>query len=357
MARIGVDATHVLPDGKGHALTQRMAVEGLAGEGFDVVAFVRPGGAALLACQSYVVRSPKTALWELVELPLAMRRLGLDAVLTFSERLPLAGGPFVVWLFELPTHRIALNREGGSAYQRASDALTARLWRRGLLRATRICTGSRATQDELLEALPELEGRTRVVYPALPDTFTPGPRTTGPPFVFHLSSADPRDNTEAVLEAYAVAARDDVQLVVGGGLGGRDGVLRRHAAALGLDGDRVLFTGRLSDDDLLARYRSAAAYVDASLFEGFGYQVLEAMACGAPVVASSSTSIPEVVGDAGLLCDPRSPHAIAGALVRLLDEPGLAAELRTRGFARAQSFTWQRSAAGLASALDEALAA
>lgn len=352
--RIGVDATHVTPDGKGHALSQRKAVEGLAGAGHDVVAFVRAAGAGLLGVETHVVRSPKTILWELVELPLARRRLGLDVVLTFSERLPLRGGPYVVWLFELPTHRIGVNRaQRASRHQRASDAVTAALWQRGLRRAAFVVAGSSATRRELLDLLPELEARTRVVYPAVREGFSPGPAPDTPPYVFHLSSADPRDNTETVLAAFAAARRDGERLVVGGGLGTRLALLERERDRLGL-AEAVVFTGRLSDEDLRDRYRGAQAYVDASLYEGFGYQVLEALACGAPVVASAATSIPEVVGDAGLLCDPREPSEIASALRRVLDDATLAAELRARAVAQAARFSWERTIRGLAQALEDA---
>lgn len=360
MARIGVDATHVSNAGKGIGLTQEKAVEGLLGLGYDVVAFVRaPEAREILApgVEVHRVRSPKTILWELVELPWVARRLSLDAVVTFSERLSLWGGPYVVWLFELPTHRIALNRKGAPRYQRAADSLTASLWRPGLRRAARIATGSRATADELALELPEVAARTSVVYPALRDGYGPGPGPQGEGrYVFHLSSDDPRDNTEAVLAAFALASPAGVRLVIGGGLGGRRGPLEAERDRLGL-GAAVVFTGRLSDEDLLARYRGAAAYLDATLYEGFGYQVLEAMACGAPVVASTATSIPEVVGDAGLLCDPRAPAEIAAALSRILDDETLAGDLRVRGLARAATFSWEATARALAAEVEKALAA
>lgn len=355
MTRIGVDCTHVSRDGRGHALSQRKAAETLAARGYDVVAFVRPEGRGLLDVPAHVVRSPKTVLWELVELPAAARRLRLDSTLTFSERLPLIGGPYAVWLFELPTHRIAQNRvAAASRYQRASDAVTERMWRRGLARAAHVACGSEATRRELLDTLPGLEARTSVVYPALRDGFGPGPGADGR-YVFHLGSADPRDHTEAVLEAFAALRPEGVTLVVGGGLGARAAALERLRDDHGLGAD-VVFTGRLTDDDLLARYRGAAVYVDASLYEGFGYQVLEALACGAPVVASNATSVPEVVGDAGLLCDPRSPADIAAAIGRVLADDALASELRERGPARARTFTWERTGAGLARAVEESLA-
>jgi glycosyltransferase involved in cell wall biosynthesis len=132
--------------------------------------------------------------------------------------------------------------------------------------------------------------------------------------------------------------------------------VRAEIERLGLAG-RVELLGRVTDAELVTLYRGASAYLDPTLFEGFGYQVLEAMACGAPVVASGTTSIPEIVGDAGLLCDPADPGAFADALVRVLEEPGLAAELRRRGLERAAGFTWERAARQIAGALEEALAA
>jgi alpha-1,3-rhamnosyl/mannosyltransferase len=105
----------------------------------------------------------------------------------------------------------------------------------------------------------------------------------------------------------------------------------------------------VSDAELLALYRGAAAYVDASLYEGFGYQVLEAMACGTPVVATDVTSIPEITGGAALLVPPRSPERMAEALERVLADPE---DWRRRGLVRAAEFTWERTARELADALD-----
>ena len=112
----------------------------------------------------------------------------------------------------------------------------------------------------------------------------------------------------------------------------------------------------MSDEALIDLYRGAAAFVDTSLYEGFGYQVLEAMACGTPVVASDTTSLPEIVGDAGLLCPPGDAQAFADALRRVLDDSALAGDLRARGLARAAEFTWDRTARALADAIDETFA-
>jgi glycosyltransferase involved in cell wall biosynthesis len=329
LLRIGVDATMVSPAGKGHARTQRHAVEALARAGtFELSAFVRDAAAAaLLPVETAVVRERPSILWELVGLPLRARKL--DAILTWSDRLSLLPQPAtVVWLFESPVQRIEQNRRNrAGTYQRGADLLTSALWRRSLRRAAHVCFGSQATAREVLAELPELDGRTSVVYPGLAPGFAPGPAPERGRYVLHLGSTDPRDNTAAATEACRLAG---VPLIVVG-----DGGI-----------------GRVSDDELVGLYRGAAAFLDPTLYEGFGYGVLEAMACGAPVVASNRTSIPEVVGEAGLLCDPESPAELAGALRRVLDEPEVAEELRRRGLAQAERFSWSSTAAALQAALE-----
>jgi glycosyltransferase involved in cell wall biosynthesis len=338
LLRIGVDATMVSPAGKGHARTQRHAVEALAATGaVELVAFVRDAAAAaLLPVETVVVRERPSLLWEQAGLPLRARRL--DAVLTTSDRTSLLPQPpTVIWLFESPVHRIAQNRlAGAGAYQRGADRVTSALWRRSLRRAGHVCFGSEATGREMLAELPGLAGRTSVVHPGLAPGFGPGSSRDRGRYVFHLGSTDPRDNTAAAIEACRLAG---VRLLVAGG-----------AALEPRDGVELL--GRVSDEELVDLYRGAAAFLDPSLYEGFGYGVLEAMACGAPVVASDRTSIPEVVGNAGLLADPESPDALAAALRRVLDEPGLAQALRDRGLERSRAFTWDAAAAGLLAALE-----
>lgn len=344
MPRIGVDATSVSPTGKGHARSQRKLAEALAALGrYEVVAFVRTSEAAALlgGLETVVVGTGRALAWEQLGLRRALR--GVDAMVTLTDRLPVgAEGRIVVWLFELPTHRIAENRRrGADAYQRASDLLTSVLWRRSLRRAARVVAGSKATAKEL-------GGDEPVVYPAGDDAFGPGEGRAGR-YVFHLASDDPRDNTESVLHAFA-RVDTDAELLVGGGLGARESALRALA------GPNIRFLGRVPENELVALYRGALAYVDASLYEGFGYTILEALACGAPVVASERSSIPEVVGEAGLLVDPVDVDAIAGALRRVLDEPGLADELRQKGFEQAARFTWEATAERFATVLDDVLA-
>jgi glycosyltransferase involved in cell wall biosynthesis len=269
-----------------------------------------------------------TLAWEQLGLARAAREV--DVMLTWTERLPLAGGGrFVVWLFEPPTHRIEQNRRTGArAWQRGSDVVTLALWKRSLRRAAVVLTGSQATADAIRAIAPA-----RPLYPGLDEAFRPGRERDD--FVFHLGSNDPRDDTSTAIAAAQLAGR---KLVIAGGYDG--------------PAEDVDVRGRVSDDALVELYRSAGVFLDTSLYEGFGYQVLEAMASGTPVVASRTTSIPELVGDAGVLCPPGDAPAFAAGIQRAAEQH---AELARRGLARAAQFTWERTARELADAIEEAL--
>ena len=321
----------ISPAGKGHARSERHAVEALAARHeHELVVFVREP-TEIDGVEIVEVEPRLTIDWELRGLPAAAKRHRLDAFVTLSDRLPLAGGPpMLVWLFESPMHRIRANRESHAPlWHRSSDVLTASLWKRSLRRAAHVAFGSHATEREVLIDVPLAS--TSVVYPGVPPGFSADGEAKDR-YVLHLGSNDPRDNTARAVEA---CRRAGVRLVVVGGWSG--------------DGAEAL--GRVSDVELADLYRRAACFLDPTLYEGFGYGVLEAMASGTPVVASSATSIPEVVGDAGLLCDPRDVGALALAVGRVLDEPGLGNDLRARGLERAATFTWERTADGLSAAI------
>ncbi|NJK79434.1 MAG: glycosyltransferase family 4 protein [Chloroflexaceae bacterium] len=120
--------------------------------------------------------------------------------------------------------------------------------------------------------------------------------------------------------------------------------MEQRAAALGVR-QRVHFPGYIEDSDLPALLSGAQAFVFPSLYEGFGMPVLEAMACGTPVLTSTISSLPEVAGEAALLVDPLSTDVIAGGLARLLNDAALRDTLRDKGLLHAARFTWARCAA------------
>jgi glycosyltransferase involved in cell wall biosynthesis len=163
-------------------------------------------------------------------------------------------------------------------------------------------------------------------------------------FVLYVGTLEPRKNLTTLLEAYVTVAREqNVPLIVGGGKGWLYGPIFAQLERLGLR-EQVRFVGYIEEEELPLWYAAATAFAFPSIYEGFGMPPLEAMACGTPVVAAKSASLPEVVGDAGLLVEPHDSTALADAIVRLLAEPELRSELRERGLRRSQTFTWQEAA-------------
>jgi alpha-1,3-rhamnosyl/mannosyltransferase len=162
-------------------------------------------------------------------------------------------------------------------------------------------------------------------------------------YILYLGSNKPHKNLLHLVEAFSRLTPHTSHLVIAGVWDPRYPEVRQRAEALGLE-ERVCFLGPVAESDLPAVYSGATLFAFPSLYEGFGLPVLEAMACGAPVVCSNTSSLPEVAGDAALTFDPTSIDAIADALRRLLSDSELRAELRTRGLHRAAQFSWERTA-------------
>jgi glycosyltransferase involved in cell wall biosynthesis len=169
------------------------------------------------------------------------------------------------------------------------------------------------------------------------------------PFIFNVGGFDVRKRLDVLVEGFALALpqlREGVELVIAGSphtgnpalYPPLEPLLRRLGVA-----DRVRVPGFVSEDDKRALFWAAEAYVFTSEYEGFGLSPLEAMACGAPVICSNRTSLPEVVGDAGVLVDP-TPRTVAAALVQVMNDAPRRAQLSAVGLARAQTFSWERTA-------------
>jgi len=166
-------------------------------------------------------------------------------------------------------------------------------------------------------------------------------------YLLHVSTLEPRKNQIRLVEAFHLLSQRGVtcglKLVLAGGKGWLYENLFRRVEELGLTED-VIFTGVVPDEDLPALMNGALLFVYPSLYEGFGLPVLEAMACGVPVITSNVSSLPEVAGDAALLVDPYDVEGLAGVMQSLIESEKARADLRNKGLAQAARFSWERAA-------------
>ncbi len=230
-------------------------------------------------------------------------------------------------------------------------------------RAAHVIAVSRSTARDLMDVLLVPEGKvTAIPLGVAPEFDSRGPKLNGNEFpqaervkngcLLHTGGLHPRKNLKRLLEAYALLKHDRFSgdlshlppLVIAGDISTPPGYeLVQQAANLDLASD-VIFPGFLSNKILPALYRSAIALVYPSLYEGFGLPILEAMACGAAVITSDSSSMMEVAGGAALLVNPENTEELAGAMKKLLSDGSLRLGLVERGLQRSRQFTWERTA-------------
>jgi glycosyltransferase involved in cell wall biosynthesis len=225
-------------------------------------------------------------------------------------------------------------------------------------RATRLIAVSEATALDLQRLYGVAPDRISVVHEGVGREFRPAidqaalaawrqSRGLGRrPYLLAVGTVQPRKNLRALLQAYRILLDADdhlAPLVVAGRAGRGEAALQSGIRQLGLSG-RVHRLGFLPEAELPSLFAAALAYVQPSLYEGFGLTVPEALACGVPTIAANRSSLPELVGGAGLLVDPTRPAELAAAIRRLLDHPTLRMELAAAGPRRAAAFTWERCA-------------
>ena len=171
-------------------------------------------------------------------------------------------------------------------------------------------------------------------------------------YVLSVSSLEPRRNLSHVIHCFFRLLTEhpnlDVNLVLTGRKGYLDNEIFSKAESTPALRNRIIFTDYVPDEDLSALYSGAKAFVYASLYEGFGLPPLEAMQCGVPVITSNSSALPEVVGDAGIMVEPRDADALCQALLDLLSQEDLRNRLSTKGRERAKNFSWEKAAAATA---------
>jgi len=312
----------------------------------------------LLPAVTVPVRARNRTQWVLGEqalLPALAARAGVDLVHSLASTAPLWGR-----FRKLVTVHDLIYARYPDAHAGLRDKGMRVLVPAGVHRSDRIVADSHSTRDDLIallsvdpqriDVVPLGLGTVRRAQPlaasAVRERLDLGEREV----VLSLSAKRPHKNLHALIGALArIPAASSPQgegrpvLVLPGYPTAYEDELRAHADQLGVAED-VRFPAWLAGAELEGLWSLARAFVFPSLYEGFGLPVLEAMARGVPVACSNASSLPEVAGDAALLFDPRDEDAIAAALVRVLTDEGLRTRLKELGRARAQSFTWRRTA-------------
>jgi glycosyltransferase involved in cell wall biosynthesis len=336
----------------------------------DVVAIGAPPDAPLPDGLSRrgAIRFPTNLGWMGASLPLAVRRAGVDVFHAPAYTAPLWG----VHPQLLTIHDVSYARHPEwNAYR--NDWFRRAFYRRGALAADRIVTDSAFSKTEIVAAYDIVADQIDVVPLAPSAIFSPGPfdPVAAPPgvrqpYALHVGDVQVRRNLQTALDAIlrirhlpdnptsrfpdspisglpeSPAARFPSLVCAGVDRGEGPGLAARARAAA--DPEAIVLTGPVSDGSLVNLYRGAALLVYPSRYEGFGFPILEAMRCGIPVVGSDAASIPELMGDAGVLLPPMDVEAWVSAIRPVLRDPAAAARLSAASLQQAATFTWERTA-------------
>lgn len=301
---------------------------------------------------------PSNAGWMVSGLPRAARAARLDLFHAPSYTAPFGGPRPLV----LTIHDVSYERHP-EWYPYRRDPVRRAFYRWSARTADRIITDSEFSKEEIIAAYRLAPGRIDVVPLAAAPVFSPpaaqaaaAPAVPESRFILHVGDLHPRRNLEIAARAMlGLRARGADLASVRFVLAGVDRGAADALAAIGAEAQGMIeIRGRTTEEELLELYRTASVLVYPSLYEGFGLPLLEAMACGTPVVASRTASIPEVAGAAARLVDPHDEAGWMNAIEAAL-QPAEAGRLRAAGLARSREFTWRRTAEATLTAYRKAL--
>jgi len=356
MLRIGIDGRAFASPAAG----VRRYVNGLTrallalGEPLTIVALGGRGPSVLPPGTGHVTEPPHPPTnlgWTLVGLPLAARRAAVDVIHAPSYTAPFWSPVPVV----LTIHDVSYERHPQwYPYQR--DWARRVFYRRSAHAASHILTISCFSASEITAAYRIPAERMTVTPLGVDDAFVPAdsdllgelPAGVSQPYLLHVGDLHVRRNLPMLVDAVLAARRriggaPPLSLVLAGVDRGAGDEVSGIAARAGAD-DAVVRLGSIGEKRLCTLYRGAIALAYPSLYEGFGLPLVEAMACGTPVIASNTASIPEVLGSAGVLIDPVDGQAWTNAIVDVMNDGQTRSRLRSAGLKRAAEFTWKRTA-------------
>lgn len=302
------------------------------------------------------LNTPGRLIWENIELPGLAKRDKVDVLHVPAFAAPVnKPAPLVVTVHDLI----------GKVFPNQSGWPSRFYWGQWLpnsfRNADRIIADSENTKKDIIKHLAMSEGKIRIIYPSGHESFSPHllpekidevKRKLGirEKYFLFVGTIEPRKNLTRVIEAFLQFKKNqksgtNYQLAVVGSQAFAHGkVFRDMLHRFGAQQEDVLYSSYIAHEDLNALYQGAVALLFPSLYEGWGLPVLEAMACGTPVLTSNTSSLPEVAGDAALLVDPYDVDAICSGIKRLTDDTALWEQLVVRGLRRVKKFSWKQTA-------------
>lgn len=356
--RIAIDLRRILNPGVGRYM--KCLVETILKEApqHDYLLILPPGAEGMVSggdgnVQRLVSDLKYYSIREQIRLPFLLRRYEADILHAPHIMVPLlCPCPVAVTLHDVipltcdlpdPPSRL------GRLYFRIMVYAAARL-------SDSIITDSQYSKDDIVRCLGTHPNKVEVICPGIDPGFRPVRdistleqvrrkyRIAGE-YILYTGIYKPRKNHHGLLEAMRqlLGLGVDARLVIAGPMKEGESQLRRAATEMGIAG-KVILTGFVDDADLAALYSAARVYACPSLYEGFGFTILEAMACGTPVVSSRETSLAEVGRDGVLFADPRRPVEFAAALARVFTDDTLRQQLVQAGFVNVQRFSWKAAA-------------
>ena len=355
--RVGINALFLGLPGTGSGQYTSHLLEALAKvEPANEYLLFGPAPAPPTSNTQYPISNLAKLWFEQMAFPLACRRAGIDlAHVPYFASPFFPTAPIVVTVHDLIP--LILPAYRGSLLVRLYTRLVAAAARK----AEAVITVSQASARDLVRHLRIPPERVHVTYEAAGEAFQPveneaqlaavGQKYALPKrYLLYLGGFDQRKNVSTVLRGFTLLVnKQQTQLVIAGKLPERDTPLfpdpRLLVRELGLE-ERVIFTGWVSEEDKSGLLSGAMVFLFPSLYEGFGLPALEAMACGTPVIASNRSSLPEVVGEGGILVEPTDVESLAEAMEALLTDDALRAELRQQALVQAAKFSWEKTALG-----------
>lgn len=353
--KIGVDTSILEIDRAGAGVYTRELVKHLqyidAGVSYE---FFSPGASG--AKRGYFSRKVKNiltdTLWMQFKLPRELKRRGIDLLHCTAFRAPLKRGfPLVVTFYDLHILKSPLDYNPWLRYY--CKFMLPKIAKR----ADKIITISEFSKNDIINTFSISPEKVAVTYCGIDNRFRliPGAslKNNGldkygikEKFILYVGALQPRKNIPLLLKAYSKLLKErffDYQLVLVSATGWRNKDIFSLVNDLGLKDD-IKILGYVPDDDLPLIYNLAQFLVYPSFFEGFGLPILEAMACGCPVICSSATSLPEIAGDCAVMFDPFSQIQLENAMRKMTTENNMRVEMSGKGIGRAADFSWEKCA-------------